>query len=89
MASAKRFSFDSWYNDYESLPEHGEVLWTQPDDDMIDVTITCNGHTHKYVYSYEDEEEMRPSSLSTYGFNSQENGAGSAGSSTRCRKLPR
>lgn len=59
MASAKRFSFDSWYNDYESLPEHGEVLWTQPDDDMIDVTITCNGHTHKYVYSYEDEEEMR------------------------------
>lgn len=59
MASAKRFSFDSWYNDYESLPEHGEVLWTQPDDDMIDVTITCNGHTHKYLYAYDDEEQMR------------------------------
>jgi hypothetical protein len=59
MASAKRFSFDSWYDEGQSDPDHGEVLYTEPGDDMIDVTITCNGHTHKYIYSYEDEEEMR------------------------------
>jgi hypothetical protein len=45
MADAKRFEFDEEI-EYEV-------------DDVVDVTITCNGHTHKYIYPADEEEKMR------------------------------
>lgn len=61
MANAPRFSFDSWFNDYESLPLDDTEFdnYEFGEEDVVDMTITCNGQTYIYVYPREEEEQMK------------------------------